>query len=54
MKYILLTILGLASCACTDMTPNRLSLTPSYEMEIEQGQNIKHKPKVETSLDWKL
>lgn len=57
MKYTLFSILLLGCCACcpvvTDaLKPNHLGITSAYEMEIQHGVNVKHKPKIQTSLDW--
>jgi hypothetical protein len=55
-KYAYFAILSLMCCACSpqlrQLAPNHLGVTPSCEWEIQEGHNVKHKPKIQTSLDW--
>lgn len=57
MKYLILAIIACSVVGCSPglreaMKPNHLGITPSCEWEIQEGHNVKHKPKIQTSLDW--
>lgn len=55
-KLAYFAVLSLLCCACSpqlrQLGPDHLGITPSCEWEIQEGENVKHKPKIQTSLDW--
>ena len=56
IKYLSLFILVVTCSACSSQfrqyAPNHIGVTPSCEWEIQEGNNVKHKPKIQTSFDW--
>ena len=56
MKYVLTMFFAVACVGCahtiSDFGPNKLTITPSTEWEIQKGSNTKVKPKIQTSMDW--
>jgi hypothetical protein len=54
MKYIyMLFFAGICfGCAPNNFTPQHFGIAPSCELEIQEGTNVKYKPKLQTNLDW--
>jgi hypothetical protein len=56
MKYAITMLFATICVGCSpyfaDYGPNKLTITPSTEWEIQEGTKIKIKPKIQTSLDW--
>ena len=58
MKYLTLLMTAAIFVGCSgnyhDYSPSEISLTPSCECEIQEGQAVKTKPKVQMNINWKL
>ena len=58
MKYIILfAMAALSLTACSPafkeaIKPNHFGLTPSMEWEVQEGNNVKVKPKIQATMDW--
>lgn len=56
MKYICMFFLSAMCCGCStqlrELAPNHLGITPSCEWEIQKDHDVKHKPKIQTTMDW--
>jgi hypothetical protein len=58
MKIVTFLFLAFYCISCTPTTakfaPNHIGLSPSIEMEIQEGTTTKLKPKIQTNIDWML
>ncbi len=55
MKLIILFSIALCCISCErNGCPDKILLSPSMEWEIQNGQPVKHKPKVVMNINWDL
>jgi hypothetical protein len=56
MKYFFMLALGLLACGCSshirDYAPSHIGISPSMEWEVQEGNKVKYKPRVGSSIDW--
>jgi len=56
MKYLLILMLGLCAAGCSQglrqYAPNHIGISPSMEWEVQEGSNVKYKPRIGSSIDW--
>lgn len=54
MKYLTILLLTIACTSCAKWMPDHIGLNSGYELEHENGKNLKHKHKIGASVDWHL
>lgn len=56
MKYLMFLVLGMSAVGCShnirDYGPSHIGISPSMEWEVMEGQNVKYKPRIGSSIDW--
>lgn len=56
MFILFFCILSLAlvntSCTSRECFPDHIGISPSMELEVQEGSNIKYKPRIGSSIDW--
>jgi hypothetical protein len=56
MKFAYFAFLSVVCCACShnirDYGPSHVGISPSMEWEVMEGQNVKYKPRIGSSIDW--